>query len=481
MASKVTITDTTLVCVDCKNYGYAIEALKKSMEQCTFDKVLFLTDKDFKTVGIETVIIPRINSKEEYSEFMIRELHEYIDTPYMLVIQADGYILDGTVWNEDWKQYSYIGSSWLETDGFNVGNGGFSFRTKSLMAACSIIVEACHPEDSMICRVYRPKLEFLGYKFAPEEVADVFAFELREPRQSTFGFHGNFHEPYKTTIVLKRSGAMGDIIIMEPVIAALLENNFNVVLDIPISMWDLYRDYQPRIRHISQFDSGRIPHHTVNLDMAYESNQRKPYLESYFTAAGIANPELRNSQLYPKYPLDKKLFNKYVVLHIDNRTSPYRNVYGVKWEVVVRRLNSLGYHVIQVGQGAFNPVKGAIGMNTPTTGFLKWVIGTADMFIGVDSGPAHLAVAQNVPSMIFFGSVTPEKIYADLSMIEAITNNCPIAKDGCWHLGTTNGVACEVEAEYPPCCVFDTDTIIEKIIAFNLRLEQLKYGTHNKH
>ena len=84
MASKVTIKDTTLVCVDCKNYGYAIEALKKSMEQCTFDKVLFLTDKDFKTAGIETVIIPRINSKEEYSEFMIRELHKYIDTPYML-------------------------------------------------------------------------------------------------------------------------------------------------------------------------------------------------------------------------------------------------------------------------------------------------------------------------------------------------------------------------------------------------------------
>lgn len=470
MSNKTIITDTTLVCVDCKNYGHAIEALKKSMEQCTFDKVLFLTDKEFKTAGIDTVIIPRINSKEEYSEFMIKALFKYIDTPYMLLIQADGYILDGSVWNDDWKQYDYIGAPWLETDGFNVGNGGFSFRSKALMAACAHIIGACHPEDSQICRVFRPALELVGFKFAPEEVADVFAFELREPCQSTFGFHSYFHKPYKNTIVLKRSGAMGDIIMMEPVIAELIKQDYNVVLDIPLSMWDLYRDYQPKIKHLSQFDYNRIPHDTVNLDMAYESNQRKPYLESYFTAAGVNNAVLRNSQLYPKYQLDKKLFNKYVVLHIDGRLNPYRNAYGITWEVVVRRLNSLGYHVIQVGQGAFNPVNGAIGMNTPTIGFLKWVIGTADLFIGVDSGPAHLAVAQNVPSVILFGSVTPEKIYADLSMIEAITVACPIAKDGCWHLGTTNGVDCEVNQEVPPCCVYDTDTIVDIIMAFNIKI-----------
>jgi hypothetical protein len=464
------IKDTTLVCIDCKNYGQAIDALKKSMAECTFDKVLFLSDRDFKTAGIETVIIPRINSKEEYSKFVIKELYKFIDTTYMLIIQADGYVLNGQAWDEDWKQYDYIGAPWLETDGFNVGNGGFSFRSKRLMETCADICRPVHPEDSIISRVYRPTLVLLGLKFAPEAVADKFAFELREPCGHTFGFHGHFHEPFKTTAVLKRSGAMGDIIMIEPVIAELLNQGFNVVLDIPIEAWDIYRDYKPRIKHISQFDSGRIPYLDFNLDMVYESNQKRPYLESYFTAVGINNPVLRNSRLYPMYPIDKKLFNKYVVLHIDERPTAYRNVYGIKWEVVIRRLNSLGYHVIQVGAGAFNPVKGAIGMNTPTIGFLKWVIGTADLFIGVDSGPAHLAVAQNVASVIFFGSVTPEKIYADFTRIEPITVSCPIARDGCWHLGTTNGVECQVGTEIPPCCMYDTDTVIDKIMEFNSRI-----------
>lgn len=473
MSNKVHISETTLVCVDCKNYGHAIDALKKSMKECSFDEVLFLSDRDFQIPGVRTVIIPRINSKEEYSEFIVRELHKHIQTPYMLIIQSDGYILNGSVWDEDWKQYDVIGACWLETDGFNCGNGGFSLRSKRLMEIVGTdeTIVCTHPEDSVLGRIYRPYLESkYGIKYAPDEVCDVFSFELREPCQPTFGFHGYFHEPFKQTIVLKRSGAMGDIIMMEPVIAELLKQDFNVVLDIPTPMWDLYRDYQPKIKHISQFDANRITALYYNMDMVYESNQKRPYLESYFKAVGINNPVLRNSQLYPKYTRDKKIFNKYVVLHIDERPNPYRNVYGIKWEVVIRRLNSLGFTVIQVGQGAFNPIKGAVGMNTPTIGFLKWVIGTADLFIGVDSGPAHLAVSQNVPSVIFFGSVTPEKIYADFSLIEAITVACPIAKDGCWHLGTTNGVDCEVNQSVPPCCVYDTDTVIEIIMAFNSKL-----------
>lgn len=467
---KPKLRDTTLVCIDCLNYGHAISALKKSMEQCAFEKVLFLTDQDFEIPGITTRIIPTISSKEEYSEFVIKHITIHIDTPYMLIVQSDGYILNGHVWDESWKQYDYIGAPWLQTDGYNVGNGGFSFRSLKLMLWASKEFKAYHPEDSVICRVYRPLAEANGFKFAPVEVADKFSFELREPCQPTFGFHAYFHKPYKETVVLKRSGAIGDIIMMEPVIAELLNRNYNVVLDIPMDAWQLYRDYQPKIKHLSEFDHERVPYKLVNLDMVYESNQRRPYLESYFIAAGIYNGILRNSVLYPKYPADKKLFNKYVVLHIDERQTSYRNIYGVKWAVVVRRLKSMGYHVIQIGAGAFNPVEGAIGMNTPTLSFLKWVIGTADLFIGVDSGPAHIAVAQSVPAVIFFGSVTPEKIYSDFSLIQPIINKCPVAMDGCWHLGTTEGVACKASKDIPPCCNFDTDEVIEKITEFNSKL-----------
>ena len=45
----------------------------------------------------------------------------------------------------------------------------------------------------------------------------------------------------------------------------------------------------------------------------------------------------------------KKLFKKYVVLHIDERDTLPRNVYGVDWYKVVDVLHNMGYAVIQVG------------------------------------------------------------------------------------------------------------------------------------
>ncbi|MFZ1811041.1 MAG: hypothetical protein WAU04_07650, partial [Candidatus Nitrotoga sp.] len=68
----------TLCCVDCINHDLAIEALKKSKERCVFDRVLFLTDRDFTLPGIETIEIPPIRSRQEYSMFILHELHHYI-------------------------------------------------------------------------------------------------------------------------------------------------------------------------------------------------------------------------------------------------------------------------------------------------------------------------------------------------------------------------------------------------------------------
>ena len=51
-------------------------------------------------------------------------------------------------------------------------------------------------EDVVICRYLRSRLEDkVGLTFAPESIAETFAYELRRTKFETFGFHGVFHLP----------------------------------------------------------------------------------------------------------------------------------------------------------------------------------------------------------------------------------------------------------------------------------------------
>lgn len=442
--SKLQLPNVTAVVIDCCNYGDAINALQKSMELVEFGAVKFLTDINILLDGIEVVEIPRINSKEEYSRFVIQELYQYFGTSHVLVMQHDGYVLDAAAWKDEFLEYDYIGAPWLYVDGRNVGNGGFSLRSKKLQESIAYKeYPKGSPEDEYIGRLMRPTLEHHDKcKFAPEELADAFAFELRQPNQPTFGFHGKFHQPYKPYVLIKRSGALGDCVLMEPVLAHFHEQGYNVVLDIPAHYFDLFLQHDYPVYHKSQIDWGRItPEKKINLDMAYEVRPYQTYLKSYFETAGIQNPVLRKPKLYPQVDERTKAFKKYCVIHIDKRDQDERNVQISQsdWQDIALELAFKGYTAIQIGISEHERV--AIEYNTSTIAHAKWLIAGADLFIGVDSGMSHIAVASGVPSVIFFGSVDPERIHCDLTKIEPI--QAPCDKKHCWHFtGSTAGKQC---------------------------------------
>lgn len=194
-ATRVKIADTTLCCVDCNNYSLAIRALRLSLAGCDFPRSIFITDRDFELDSIETVKIDPILSLQDYSTFVMKRLLQYIDTEYVLLIQWDGYIVNPASWSEEFKLFDYVGARWPHHAGFDVGNGGFSLRSRALLSALqdrSII--GAHPEDGAICRTYRKYLEDAhGIAFAPATVADRFSFEHIKPAGPTFGFHGQIN------------------------------------------------------------------------------------------------------------------------------------------------------------------------------------------------------------------------------------------------------------------------------------------------
>jgi hypothetical protein len=191
------LRDVTLVAVTSVAVGPTIEALEASMRQAEFAKAVLLTDmKPARLpVGIQWRPIDRLTSRADYSRFILRDLGAHIDTNHALCIQWDGFVLDGAFWDPSFLDFDYIGAVWPQfRDGHNVGNGGFSLRSKRLLELCrELPLNGSEPEDLVIGRWYRPELEARGIRYAPEAVARRFAYERTPPTGREFGFHGAFN------------------------------------------------------------------------------------------------------------------------------------------------------------------------------------------------------------------------------------------------------------------------------------------------
>lgn len=188
----------TLCAIDCANPLASLRALDLSMRQLPFSDVAFLTDRPERYVlsGCRMVRIPPISSRAEYSRFVVKELGHHFDAGYVMLVQWDGYVVDGSRWTPEFLNFDYIGAPWgFHHDAHRVGNGGFSLRSRRLIQALAApgIVDT-DPEDEMICRHYRPFLEErYGIRFAPEDIAARFSFETTYPLGPTLGFHGLFN------------------------------------------------------------------------------------------------------------------------------------------------------------------------------------------------------------------------------------------------------------------------------------------------
>lgn len=174
---KPHLSSVTLCCVDCTDKLHLAErAIEKSLEQCSFGDVKFLTHDPSRKYAIK---IPRLTSLEAYSKFMVRDLARYVNTKYCLTIQSDGYVIHGPGWTDDFYNYDWIGAPWNPSG--VIGNGGASWRSKKLLDACAALKtdDNEHPEDRWISVAHRKELEDSGIRVAPYKVAERFAFEGR--------------------------------------------------------------------------------------------------------------------------------------------------------------------------------------------------------------------------------------------------------------------------------------------------------------
>ena len=232
----IKIPNVTLAAVTCIKHWATIKALMYSSRVIDFDCIKLITnvDRDYFNElplpnEIEIINIGRdIKSKDEYSEFMLYEFKNYIETDHVLNVQYDGFVINPQVWNPDWLQYDYIGAPFPPfyrnreniDEIVRVGNGGFSLRSKKFISTFSdlnlpIMRDGLTgiAEDHQQCCMYHSTFVNAGIKYAPVEVAVNFShenFTLTEEVKkeiTPFGFHTcrgyqgepdfqNFYYPY---------------------------------------------------------------------------------------------------------------------------------------------------------------------------------------------------------------------------------------------------------------------------------------------
>lgn len=194
---RLKLSTVTLCAATSVNLRATTEALRASLDQIEFGDCILFTDKTPSTAqaGIRHVPIAPMRSSRDYSNFILRDLAEHLRTDHCLIVQWDGFVIDASLWEAGFLGFDYIGAPWPQFDAHDVGNGGFSLRSRRLLEACrDPQFVTGHPEDIAICRTNREFLEREhGLRFADRETASRFAFERTSPGQPTFGFHGIFN------------------------------------------------------------------------------------------------------------------------------------------------------------------------------------------------------------------------------------------------------------------------------------------------
>ena len=183
----------TLVIIDTESYELGLRAVNQSVSKYPFQEVLIFSDDTSKWGNYSVNVIPKMTQIHEFNQFIIKELPKYLETDFFLVIQFDGFILNASEFRPEFFNFDYIGAPWYFFKTHNVGNGGFSLRSRRLAEAVAEFRYDPHrwPEDAFICRKNEWRLRsFYNCRIADEKLASHFSVENQIRPFPTFGFHG---------------------------------------------------------------------------------------------------------------------------------------------------------------------------------------------------------------------------------------------------------------------------------------------------
>jgi hypothetical protein len=204
---KLNLNRVTAICIDGREISdLLLERYKTILEFMTssvdFGSIKFIGTRNPSVAGVEFKEIPKMGIID-YSKFCLFKLSDQVETDFCLLFQDDGFVLNPNLWNDLFYNYDYIGSPWplymgWPKEGEQVGNGGFSLRSKKLLELTKTFTEHwTQNEDTYIVADKKASLLDAGLKIAPIEIARLFSVEnpIDENHNinTCFGYHSKMN------------------------------------------------------------------------------------------------------------------------------------------------------------------------------------------------------------------------------------------------------------------------------------------------
>lgn len=215
---------------------------------------------------------------------------------------------------------------------------------------------------------------------------------------------------FNPPIVIRRQGAMGDVLLITPIIDAIAAKLPESRIWVETQAVDLFM-HNPKVVGASRHAWSGGPHLLVNLDMAYENLPGIHLVEAYRQVASETIGDELEVELVTNLPLAANRWTpnlpegRWVAIHCENTTWPGKNWPHARWAELITWLQSEGWKVCLVGASQDAKVPFDHDLRVATSPLdLAAAIGECDLFIGHDSFPMHVAQSQGVPAIGLFGA-----------------------------------------------------------------------------
>lgn len=218
-------------------------------------------------------------------------------------------------------------------------------------------------------------------------------------------------------VKIHRLGAMGDVVDLTPAIAALKRKWPQAKLYLQSQFHSVFAN-NPHVATAARAIGGRFDL-SFDLDLCYEKQPRLHHVTAYAQALEVECPlEHAKFEIYPTAQdtcaaaalMPCRQGRKFVAVHMGPTTWPGKDWPIVHWRELTDRLREEGWTVLLVGAGDWD-LPGNINLQGKTSlQMLYALFKSCQLFIGVDSGPSHIAQAAEIPTVVLFGTTSPEYI-----------------------------------------------------------------------
>jgi ADP-heptose:LPS heptosyltransferase len=240
----------------------------------------------------------------------------------------------------------------------------------------------------------------------------------------------DFKNNHRTQILVDRRKALGDVVMITPVIRELRRRYANAeIFVVAEDNGPLYNN--PNIDHVlNPADLAKTTNKAwdlyVNLNDAYEENITSHYVDSYlYRAFGHTGLSVDHSpEIFPTEEecnnIDdvlEQIGKNYIVVHMRRWAWENKNIDPDTWNKVFAQIVKQHPEVKIVSIGAqhdyrvpHDPTHYIDLVDQLSIGEIQYLISCAKAFVGPDSGPFHIAGTTATPIVALISHLMPEQI-----------------------------------------------------------------------